>query len=101
YRLDRVLYLWNVLRGEMSLVGPSARLVDKASYTEDWTMAYIHSRRPGLIGPGKVFARKSEDRDLAELYDGYYGKFGGLGLDMETLMRSIPRLFRGESSLER
>ena len=96
YRLDRILYLWNVLRGEMSLVGPTARLADRASYTEDWTRAYIHSRRPGLVGPGKVFARKSSDPDLAELYDGYYGKFGGLGLDLETLVRSIPRIFRGE-----
>lgn len=96
YRLDRVLYFWNVLRGEMSLVGPTARLADRTSYSEDWTMAYIHSRRPGLVGPGRVFARKSADRDLAELYDGYYGKFGGLGLDLETLVRSIPRLLRGE-----
>ncbi len=103
WRLDRVLYLWNVIRGQMSLVGPSARLAEEASYTEDWTMAYIHSCRPGLVGLGQVFANGSqdEDRDLAELYDGYYGKFGGLGMDMETIRKTIPQLLRGEEKVEK
>jgi len=100
YRFDRVLYLWNVLRGQMSLVGPSARLAEEESFSQDWTTAYIHSRRPGLIGPGSLFAGAEEDR-LTNLYDGYYSRFGGLGLDVETLIRSVPRILRGENTLQK
>ena len=101
-RLDRVPYFWNVFRGEMSLVGPSSRLVDQPSFTESWATAYIHSRRPGLIGPGAIFAGSDESGTrLAELYDGYYSKFGGIALDLETLLRSVPRLLRGTETVER
>jgi FlaA1/EpsC-like NDP-sugar epimerase/lipopolysaccharide/colanic/teichoic acid biosynthesis glycosyltransferase len=101
YRLDRLLYLWNVLRGEMSLVGPAARLVEDASFSQDWTTAYIYSRRPGLVGPGTLFGNDREgSRRLETLYDGYYSKFGGIGLDFETLVRSVPRILRGDETVE-
>lgn len=98
YRLDRVLYLWNVARGQMSLVGPSARLVEAETFTQEWTSAWVYSRRPGLIGPGAVFAEAetAEDPRLAEVYDRYYSRFGGLRLELETLVRFVPNMLRGE-----
>ena len=102
YRLDRLFYLWNVIRGEMSLVGPSARLVDEKSFSEDWTTAFIFARRPGLIGPGSIYAGEDgAGEKLTQLYDGYYSKHGGVGLDFETLLRSVPRILRGEETIEK
>ncbi len=100
YRLDRILYLWNVARGEMSLVGPSARLMDETSFTQDWAAMRVYSRRPGLIGPGAVFTTgEGTDPRLPELYDRYYSRFGGLRLEIETLLRSVPKILRGEEAL--
>ncbi|MCC7141194.1 MAG: polysaccharide biosynthesis protein [Candidatus Eisenbacteria bacterium] len=97
YRLDRVLYLWNVARGEMSLVGPSARLMHEQSFSQDWAAMRVYSRRPGLIGPGAVFTNgNGTDPRLPELYDRYYSRFGGLRLEIETLLRSVPKILRGE-----
>lgn len=103
YRLDRLFYLWNVIRGEMSLVGPAARLVDQESFSEDWTTAFIFARRPGLIGPGAIYGGDPDEsgQKLAQLYDGYYSKHGGVGLDFETLLRSVPRILRGEETIEK
>jgi FlaA1/EpsC-like NDP-sugar epimerase len=96
YRLDRVLWLWSVLRGEMSLVGPSARLATETSFRHDWTSAWIFARRPGLTGPGEVLAGPGFDRSRAELYDGFYARYGGMRLDLETFLRAAGSLLRGE-----
>lgn len=97
YRLDRVLWLWSVLRGEMSLVGPSARLATETSFRQDWTSAWIFARRPGLTGPGGVLAGPRFDRSRADLYDGFYARYGGARLDLETLLRAAGGLLRGEN----
>jgi FlaA1/EpsC-like NDP-sugar epimerase/lipopolysaccharide/colanic/teichoic acid biosynthesis glycosyltransferase len=96
HHLDRVLLLWSVLRGEMSLVGPSARLVSEASFRQDWTSAWIYTRRPGLTGPGVILAGTGLDRSRADLYDGFYARYGGVHLDIETLLRAAGSLLRGE-----
>ena len=96
YRLDRVLWLWSVLRGEMNLVGPSARLATETSFRQDWTSAWVFARRPGLTGPGGVLAGPRFDRSRAELYDGFYARYGGARLDLETLFRAVGSLLRGE-----
>ncbi|MFN8546829.1 MAG: polysaccharide biosynthesis protein [Candidatus Eisenbacteria bacterium] len=100
YRLDRVLYLWSVARGEMSLVGPSARLLNEASFDQDRVAMCVYSRRPGLIGPGVIFGTgDGTDPRLPEIYDRYYSRFGGLRLEFETLIRSVPKILRGEEAL--
>lgn len=99
YRLDRVLWLWSVLRGEMSLVGPSARLATETSFRQDWTSAWVFARRPGLTGPGGVLAGPGFDRSRAELYDGFYARYGGARLDLETILRAAGSLFRGDDRL--
>ena len=99
YRLDRVLLLWSVVRGEMGLVGPSARLIGEASYRQDWASAWVFARRPGLVGPGDLLAVDGADRSRHELYDGYYARYGGARLDLETLWLSLFRLFRGADPL--
>jgi FlaA1/EpsC-like NDP-sugar epimerase/lipopolysaccharide/colanic/teichoic acid biosynthesis glycosyltransferase len=99
YRLDRVLLLWSVFRGEMSLVGPSARLATETSFRQDWTSAWVFARRPGLTGPGEVLSGSGYDRSRAELYDGFCARYGGARLDVETLLRAVGGLLRGGADL--
>jgi lipopolysaccharide/colanic/teichoic acid biosynthesis glycosyltransferase len=96
-RLDRVLALWSVVRGDMSLVGPSARLARESAYQEDWASAWIFARRPGLTGPGAIFGNGNvAGRRRADLYDGYYSRFGGIRLDLDSLLHAFLSLTRAE-----
>ena len=58
--IDELPQLFNILKGDMSIVGPRPRLVkDMIFYTEDVMKAY--TVRPGLTGPAQVYDRNSEN----------------------------------------
>jgi lipopolysaccharide/colanic/teichoic acid biosynthesis glycosyltransferase len=59
-KLDELPQLWNVLRGEMSLVGPRPEVrkwVD--AYPERWT--FVHAVRPGITDPASIRFRNEEE----------------------------------------
>ena len=90
--LDELPQLWNVLRGEMSLVGPRPPLPREVSEYDTWHRRRL-SMRPGLTGLWQVEARQDPDfdrwveRDLAYI-DGW-----SLWLDLKILLRTIPAVF--------
>jgi nucleoside-diphosphate-sugar epimerase/lipopolysaccharide/colanic/teichoic acid biosynthesis glycosyltransferase len=98
YRIDRALLLWNVLRGQMSFVGPAPRPVSRASAAQDRTTPWIFARPPGLASPGAVAAKAGELRLGPEHYDGYYSRVAGARLDADILMHSVARWLRGEET---
>jgi FlaA1/EpsC-like NDP-sugar epimerase/lipopolysaccharide/colanic/teichoic acid biosynthesis glycosyltransferase len=89
--LDRLLYLWSVLRGDMSLVGPSAHLVEGDTWRQDSISAWTFARRPGLTGPSQLLAGQGEE---AFQFDRYYGRHANWRLDIDSLRRALPRLVR-------
>ncbi len=95
--LDRAPLLWNVLRGDMSLVGPGVRLPGEIAPLDEWTAEWLFARRPGLTGPARCFLDPAElSGRRATLYDCYYARYGGWRMDVEVLWRSLGRLVRGE-----
>lgn len=59
-KLDELPQLWNVLRGDMSLVGPRPEVRKwVAAYPERW--AFIHSVRPGITDPASIQFRNEEE----------------------------------------
>ncbi len=89
--LDRLLYLWSVLRGDMSLVGPSAHLIDGVAWKQDAISAWTFARRPGLTGPSQILGGQGEE---VIQYDRYYGRHANWRLDMDALRQALPRLVR-------
>ena len=87
--LDELPQLWNVLRGDMSLVGPRPDVLYAFAEYSDW----IHRRllvRPGLTGLWQVSGRSR--LGLMRMYelDVRYAAQASLRLDLEILLRTVP-----------
>jgi exopolysaccharide biosynthesis polyprenyl glycosylphosphotransferase len=87
--IDEIPQLWNVLCGEMSLVGPRPPIPSEVEKYEDW-----HRRRlevvPGLTGLWQVSGRSSLSFEEMVMLDLYYIENWSLGLDFQIMIRTIP-----------
>lgn len=93
-RIDELPQLWNVLRGDMTLVGPRPERPEFTSMLEQEIPGYgLRSKvKPGLTGWAQVSYRYTnsvaETRTKLE-YDLYYVKFASIGLDLRILVRTV------------
>ena len=86
--LDEIPQLWNVVRGEMSLVGPRPAL---PSEIDAWT-ADLHHRlrvRPGLTGMWQISGRSDASFESYEHLDLYYTDNWSLARDLWIIARTI------------
>ena len=95
WSIDELPQLWNVLRGEMSIVGPRPAFFEIASkYSAD--QARRLAMRPGLTGLAQVQGRNSLPWPERVELDIFYVQHHSLWLDCEIIARTIPVLFQGE-----
>jgi lipopolysaccharide/colanic/teichoic acid biosynthesis glycosyltransferase len=97
YSLDELPQLYNVLRGDMSLVGPRPPI---ASEVEQYDIS--HLRRldvlPGMTGLWQVEARQDPSFDSYISLDTAYVENWSLWLDMKILARTVGVVFSGTGS---
>jgi lipopolysaccharide/colanic/teichoic acid biosynthesis glycosyltransferase len=96
-RLDELPQLWNVLRGEMSLVGPRPEWIKEVEVLETVLPTYHlrHLVMPGMTGWAQVYFRATSDiHDSIEKhhYDLYYVKNFSLALDLSILLKTLKRV---------
>jgi exopolysaccharide biosynthesis polyprenyl glycosylphosphotransferase len=92
--LDELPQLWNVLKGEMSLVGPRPALPREVDSYDLWHRRRL-SMKPGITGLWQVSARSSPDFDAwAELDLSYIDRWS-LWLDIKILARTVPAALEG------
>ena len=86
--LDELPELWNVLRGEMSLVGPRPLIV---AYLDRYTpeQARRHDVLPGLTGWAQVNGRTATTWDARFRHDLWYVDHWSLLLDLKILARTV------------
>lgn len=86
--LDELPQLWNVLRGEMSLVGPRPIVDDEVpKYGEEYE---LYTRiRPGMSGFWQVNGRSDTDYDERVEMDSYYVRDWSVWLDVILLVRTV------------
>ncbi len=95
--LDELPQLWNVLRGEMSLVGPRPAVPEEVAEYEPW-----HKRRfevqPGITGLWQATGRSDTSFDEMVRLDIYYAEHWSLGLDLRILLLTIPAVISGRGA---
>jgi exopolysaccharide biosynthesis polyprenyl glycosylphosphotransferase len=92
--LDELPQLWNVLRGEMSLVGPRPPLPDEVSGYDLWHRRRL-SMKPGITGLWQVRGRRDPEFDRWVEADLEYIDRWSLWLDLKILLRTIPAAVQG------
>lgn len=92
--LDELPQLWNVLKGEMSLVGP--RMITPAELEKYGEAGWIFcSMKPGLTGYWQVDGDQEAGYDHRISMDLYYAENWSLWFDLKLLMRTPWRVLRG------
>ena len=89
--LDELPNLINVLRGQMSLVGPRPPTPEEVALYEPWHMQRL-SIMPGLTGLWQINGRSDVPFDEMCLLDIYYIENWSVKLDAQILMMTIPRV---------
>ncbi len=91
--LDELPQLWNVLRGDMSLIGPRPTLPQQVRYYSPRQRGRLEIR-PGLTGWAQVRGRNSIDWPARIELDLWYIGHRSLCLDLRILARTLGRLAR-------
>ena len=92
--LDELPQLWNVLRGEMSLVGPRPAPPREVEAYDLWHRRRL-SMKPGITGLWQVTARRNDDFDERAQLDLDYIDRWSMWLDVKILFRTIPAALDG------
>jgi exopolysaccharide biosynthesis polyprenyl glycosylphosphotransferase len=93
--LDELPQLWNVLRGEMSLVGPRPPLPEEVAAYDAWHRRRL-SMKPGITGLWQVEGRREPDFDRWVEKDLEYIDRWTPWLDIKIMIRTIPAMLRAE-----
>jgi exopolysaccharide biosynthesis polyprenyl glycosylphosphotransferase len=94
YSLDELPQLWNVVRGEMSLVGPRPHPVDDVAGYEIEHLARLDVT-PGITGLWQVTARRDPSFDRGMELDREYIRTWSLALDARILLRTVRAVVQG------
>ena len=89
WSLDELPQLFNVLRGEMSLIGPRPIIEAETEFYGDLLSFYL-AATPGLSGLWQVSGRSHIDYDKRAKLDASYVQSWSLGRDFSILLRTVP-----------
>ena len=95
--LDELPQLWNVLRGDMSLVGPRPLIEDEGAGVPEWAQARTEVR-PGLTGPWQVMGRTKLSFEEMLVLDWAYAVTHSFWGDVRLLALTVPALLGGRGA---
>jgi exopolysaccharide production protein ExoY len=91
--IDELPQLFNVLRGDMSLVGPRSVVPDELAYYGRHVRAYLKAR-PGLTGVWQVSGRNRLSYAARVARDRLYVRHWSLAVDLAVLIKTIPAILK-------
>jgi exopolysaccharide biosynthesis polyprenyl glycosylphosphotransferase len=98
FSFDELPQLFNVLKGEMSLVGPRPLIFpETAALEEHWHLRRLELR-PGLTGPWQVYGRSQNPFQEMVRFDYQYVAGWSLARDIEILLATLPAVLSGRGA---
>jgi exopolysaccharide biosynthesis polyprenyl glycosylphosphotransferase len=97
FSIDEWPQLWNVLKGDMSLVGPRPALPDEVEQYKRWQRRRLRMR-PGITSLWAISGRDAVDFETWMKLDMQYIDQWSLGLDWKILLRTIPHVLSGKGA---
>ncbi len=99
-RVDEVPQFWNILRGDMSFIGPRPERPEFVGKIEAAVpfYSYRHLIKPGLTGWAQInypYGASIEDARQKLAYDLYYMKYGTITRELQILLRTIVAMMQG------
>jgi exopolysaccharide biosynthesis polyprenyl glycosylphosphotransferase len=88
WSIDELPQLWNVLRGDMSLVGPRPPMPSEVARYQGWHRRRLRVR-PGITGLWQVSGRSDVEFDEAVRLDIFYIENWSIGLDLAIALRTV------------
>ena len=98
--LDEIPQLWNILRGDMSVIGPRPALYNQYDLIEARDKVRATDIRPGLTGLAQVNGRDELPIDVKARYDGEYAAHVTFWNDVKIFFRSITYVFQRRGVVE-
>ncbi|MEO5360120.1 MAG: exopolysaccharide biosynthesis polyprenyl glycosylphosphotransferase [Nitrospirota bacterium] len=103
YRIDEIPQLWNVLRGEMSLIGPRPEVPDFVNIFNSSITYYFmrHTVKPGITGWSQVkykYAASPEEAITKLQYDLWYIKNMSFFIDLRIILETLKVVFIGRGA---
>lgn len=96
--MDELPQLWNVLIGDMTLVGPRPPIAYEIENYQPWHLERLKVT-PGLTGLWQVMGRSKVSFDEMVHLDLHYINHWSLWLDLEILLRTVPVVLRGTGGM--
>jgi lipopolysaccharide/colanic/teichoic acid biosynthesis glycosyltransferase len=95
--LDELPQLWNVLKGEMSLIGPRPIIMEEVEkYGDNYEL--LASVKPGLSGLWQISGRSETDYQDRVAMDIYYIQSWSLWLDLYILLKTFAAVIKGKGA---
>jgi exopolysaccharide biosynthesis polyprenyl glycosylphosphotransferase len=95
--LDELPQFINVIRGEMSVVGPRPALFSEVAQYQEWQCKRLDIQ-PGITGLWQVSGRSDLTFDEMVMLDIYYGENWSLGADIRIMLRTVPQFLFGDGA---
>jgi exopolysaccharide biosynthesis polyprenyl glycosylphosphotransferase len=96
--MDELPQLFNVLRGDMSLVGPRPPLPYEAEKYQSWHLRRVLEVKPGITGLWQVDGRSKTSFDEMVRMDLRYTRHCSLALDLKILLKTVKVVLRGDGA---
>lgn len=98
--LDELPQLFNILRGEMSIIGPRPALWNQFDLIEERDKYGANDVRPGLTGWAQISGRDELEIDVKAAFDGEYVQKISLGFDIKCFLGTITSVLKSEGVVE-
>ena len=98
--LDELPQLFNILKGEMSIVGPRPALYNQYDLIDMRTKVNVHTVKPGLTGLAQVSGRDELELDKKVYFDELYLNKQSFFYDLKLIFLTAVKVFKSEGVVE-